>query len=148
MPTPIARVQEKGQVTIPIEIREKLNLKHLEQKLTRLMSNYTQITAIQQIIEERKSAMSKIHSKYVDDERIVRYTFDISLALTPQRNKRLLEKVCEKWTKEFEIKPTFKILGMDSHLNYHFTILTPDPMDILNFIGDFYQDIYTTLYKK
>ena len=27
MPTQVVRVQEKGQVTIPLEIREKLNLK-------------------------------------------------------------------------------------------------------------------------
>jgi AbrB family looped-hinge helix DNA binding protein len=27
MPTPLVRVQEKGQVTIPLEIREKLKLK-------------------------------------------------------------------------------------------------------------------------
>ena len=27
MPTPVVRVQEKGQVTIPLEIRQKLNLK-------------------------------------------------------------------------------------------------------------------------
>ena len=27
MPTPVVRVQEKGQVTIPAEIRQKLNLK-------------------------------------------------------------------------------------------------------------------------
>jgi antitoxin PrlF len=27
MPTPAVRVQEKGQVTIPVEIRQKLNLK-------------------------------------------------------------------------------------------------------------------------
>ena len=27
MPTPVVRIQEKGQVTIPAEIRQKLNLK-------------------------------------------------------------------------------------------------------------------------
>jgi small-conductance mechanosensitive channel len=144
----VAVKKKQAKKNLDESAKEKLNLKHLEQKLTRLMSNYTQITAIQQIIEERKSAMSKIHSKYVDDERIVRYTFDIALARTPQRNQRLLEEVCEKWTKEFEIKPTFKILGMDSHLKYHFTILTPDPMDILNFMDNFYVDIYKKLYAK
>ncbi|MCK5343361.1 MAG: mechanosensitive ion channel, partial [Candidatus Heimdallarchaeota archaeon] len=108
----VKRVQLKKKKT---DEKGVINLMHLEQKLTRLKSNYTQMTAIQQTIEERKSVMNKIHSKYVDDERIVRYTFDIALARTPQRNKRLLEEICEKWTKEFEIMPTFKILGMDAH---------------------------------
>ena len=126
----------------------KLNLKHLEQKLARLKTTYTQIKTIQQIIDKKRSTSEKIHSKYVSEERMVRYTFNIGLARTPQRNHRLLDEICEKWTKEFELKPTFKILGMDSHLRYHFMILTPDPMDILEFIDDFYQDIYTKLYTK
>ena len=140
----VKRVQSKKKTN------EKgvLNLKHLEQKLARLKSNYTQVTAIQRTIEEKKSVINKNHSKYVDDERIVRYTFDLELPRTPQRNKRLLEKICEKWTKEFEIKPTFKILGMGAFLEYHFTILTPDPMDILNFMDGFSRDIYTSLYAK
>jgi hypothetical protein len=126
----------------------KLTLKHLEQKLTRLRTTYTQIKAIQQIIEKKRSTSDKIYSMYVNEERMVRYTFDIGLARTPQRNNRLLDEICEIWAKEFEFKPTFKILGIDSHLRYHFMILTPDPMDILDFVDDFYQDIYTKLYAK
>ncbi len=60
----------------------------------------------------------------------------------------LISQITILQAKEFELKPTFKILGIDSHLRYHFMILTPDPMNILDFVDDFYQDIYTKLYAK
>jgi len=124
-----------------------LNFKHQKQKLERMKKNYEQIQEIQRTIEEKGLKFNKKHSKYVDEDRIVRYTFSIGLQRTPSRNFKLLEEICEKWKDEFEIQPKFIVLGVDSHIYYNFIIITPDPMDIINFMDDFYKDIYKKLYS-
>ncbi len=124
-----------------------LNFKHQKQKLERMKKNYNQIKEIQNTIEEKGLKFNKKHSKYVDEDRIVRYTFSIGLQRNPSRNFKLLEEICKKWKDEFEIKPKFIVLGVGSHIHYNFIIITPDPMDIINFMDDFYKDIYKKLYS-
>ncbi|MHA1646142.1 MAG: mechanosensitive ion channel domain-containing protein [Promethearchaeota archaeon] len=124
-----------------------LNFKHLKQKLERMKKNYEQITEVQNAIDKKGSNLNKKHSKYVDEDKIVRYTFNVALQRTPSKNSKHLEEICEKWAKEFEIQPKFKILGIDSHINYYFIIITPDPMDIIDYMDDFYEDIYKKLYS-
>ena len=119
-----------------------LNFKHQKQKLERMKKNYEQIKEIQDAIDEKGPNLNKKHSKYVDDDRIVRYTFSVGLQRTPSRNSKHLEEICEKWAKEFEIQPKFMILGVDSHIHYYFIIITPDPMDIIEYLDDFYKTTY------
>ncbi|MHA1602450.1 MAG: mechanosensitive ion channel domain-containing protein [Promethearchaeota archaeon] len=125
-----------------------LNIKHLKQKLERLKVNYNQIKEIQKAISKKGFESDKGHSKYVNDDRMVRYTCSVALRRNPSRNSRLLEKICDKWTKEFEIRPKFIILGVDAFINYSFIIITPDPMDIIEYMDDFYKDIYKKLYTE
>jgi len=123
-----------------------LDFKHQKQKLERMKKNYEQIKEVQNAIDEKGHNLNKKHSKYVDEDRIVRYTCSVALQRTPSRNSKHLEEICEKWAKEFEILPKFSVLSIDSHINYNFIIITPDPMDIINFMGDFFIDIYKKLY--
>ncbi len=124
-----------------------LNFKHQKQKLERMKKNYEQIKEVQNAIDEKEPNLNKKHSKYVDDDRIVRYTFSVALPKNPGKNFKHLEEICKKWAKEFEIQPKFIVLGVDAHIHYNFIIITPDPMDIINFMDDFYKDIYKYLYS-
>jgi len=123
-----------------------LNFKHQKQKLERMKKNYEQIKEVQNAIDKKGPNLNKKHSKYVNEYRIVRYTFSVALQRTPSRNSKHLEEICEKWANEFEIQPKFSVLSIDSHINYNFIIITPDPMDIINFMDDFFRDIYKKLY--
>ena len=124
-----------------------LNFKHQKQKLERMKKNYKEIKEIQKTIDEKGLKFNKKHSKYVDEDRIVRYTFSVALQRNPSRNFKLLEEICEKWKEEFEIQPKFIVLGVDAHIHYNFIIITPDPMDIIDYMDDFYKDIYKKLYS-
>ena len=124
-----------------------LNFKHQKQKLERKKKNYEQIKEVQNAINEKGLQINKKHSKYVDDDRIVRYTFSVALQRNPSRNFKHLEEICKKWAKEFEIQPKFIVLGVDAHIHYYFVIITPDPMDIIEYMDDFYKDIYKKLYS-
>ena len=124
-----------------------LNIKHLKQKLERMNQNYEQIKEIQKKIDKKDLNSNKKHSKYVDEDRIVRYTFSVALNRNPSRNFKLLDEICKKWKKEFEILPKFLVSGVDAHMHYYFIIITPDPMDIIDFMDDFYKDIYKKLYS-
>jgi len=126
---------------------DALNFKHQKQKLERMKTNYEQIKEVQNTIDEKGHKLNKKHSKYVDDDRIVRYTFSVALPRNPGRNFKHLEEICKKWAKEFEIQPKFIILGVDAHIHYYFIIITPDPMDIIDYMDDFYEDIYKKLYS-
>lgn len=128
--------------------QEIKNFKHQKQKLERLKKNYKQIKEIQKAINEKSVELNKRHSKYVDKDKIVRYTFNVALQRTPRKNSKHLEEICQKWAKEFEIQPKFIILGVDAHIHYYFIIITPDPMDIIEYIDDFYKDIYKYLYSS
>ncbi|MHA1672962.1 MAG: hypothetical protein ACTSYI_04990, partial [Promethearchaeota archaeon] len=119
---------------------------HLEDKLDRFKKNYKEIEEILKQIEERGYKKYKKYSQYASEDRIVRYTFNLAFERNPKKINERLDEVCEKWTKEFEIKPRFRLLGIDSHLKYNFVILTPDPMDIINYLGEFFKDIYTSVY--
>ncbi|MHA1522345.1 MAG: mechanosensitive ion channel domain-containing protein [Promethearchaeota archaeon] len=130
------------------ESKKYLEFKHLEEKLARFKKNYEEITQILKEIDEKGYKKYKKHSQYASEDRIVRYTFNLAFERNPKKINERLEIVCEKWAKEFEIKPSFRLLGIDSHLNYNFVILTPDPMDIINYLGEFFKDIYTAVYKK
>ena len=127
--------------------KEVINFRHQKQKLERMKNNYKQIKEIQATFDEKGLKHNKKHSKYVDDDRIVRYTFSVALPRNPSRNFKHLEEICKKWTKEFEIQPKFIALGIDAHIHYYFIIITPDPMDIIEFMDDFYKDIYKKLYS-
>ncbi len=126
--------------------KEVINFRHQKQKLERMKNNYKQIKEIQATFDEKGLKHNKKHSKYVDDDRIVRYTFSVALPRNPSRNFKHLEEICQKWAKEFEIQPKFIALGIDAHIHYYFIIITPDPMDIIDFMDDFYKDIYKKLY--
>ena len=126
----------------------KLNFNHQKQKLERMKKNYAQILEIQKTLDEKSLKFNKNHSKYVDEDRIVRYTFNIALNKTPKRNSILLEEICKKWAKEFEIPPKFVTSSVDAFIHYYFIIITPDPMDIIEYMDDFYKDIYKKLYSN
>ena len=130
-----------------IKDQEVINFRHQKQKLERMKKNYEQIKDIQATFDEKGLKHNKKHSKYVDDDRIVRYTFEIALNRNPSRNFKLLDEICKKWKKEFEILPKFLVSGVDAHIHYYFIIITPDPMDIIDFMDDFYKDIYKKLYS-
>ena len=98
---------------------------------------------------EKKTSNWPAYSIYVDDDKIVRYTFTLKLPLKePNRNAKILSTICKEWADEFEITPRWRISGLGSRIEYEFIILTPDPYDIIHYYDEFVEDVYKEIYDR
>ncbi len=103
------------------------------------------------IIQKNPKEVSKKlqkHSAYVDEDKIIRYTFVLSLEKHHTWNSKCLDEVCQRWKDEFEVTPSWCVTGIGGRINYQFTIITPDPYDIIHFYDQFVKDVYTTVYAQ
>ncbi|UYP48702.1 hypothetical protein NEF87_004987 [Candidatus Lokiarchaeum ossiferum] len=85
-------------------------------------------------------------SNYAQKGKIVNYVFTLELPKDYNGNADKLTSVCSKWAKEFNFRPQWDLVDINSHFVYQFTILTPDPLDIVYFLDDFVTDVYMTIY--
>ena len=147
--------------------REEIDNKEIK-KLIGIVKDWTDEEEVDNGISEKKKANTEIkqkfveiqeqsnigkvksqnHSEYVDEDKIIRYTFVQSLEKTHIWNSKCLDEVCERWKDEFEVTPSWCVTGIGGRINYQFTIITPDPYDIIHFYDAFVKDIYTTVYNK
>lgn len=88
------------------------------------------------------------HSKYVHDNKIVRYVLELNLDKRVNRNEKLFEDICQKWAKKFLIKPHWQLYGADFYAYYRFILLTPDPELIIKYQSEFVEDIYKAVYTE
>jgi Mechanosensitive ion channel, beta-domain len=125
-------------------IKKKKEIKVLKQKFRE--------SQIKDREENRKKfdIKEKFHqySRYVDEDKIVMYNFSLQLSRTPAKNKVLLNQVCTRWADEFETTPNWEIAGIGAKITYLFTIITPDPYDIIHHVDEFIQDVYLTFFSK
>ena len=84
-------------------------------------------------------------SKYVQKNKLVRYTFTLSLNKQPGINSQKLDDVCRKYREKFRITPDWKVVGLHYKIVYQFVIITPDPEDIIEFYDDFIWDLYSII---
>ena len=80
--------------------------------------------------------------------KIVKYIFTLDLPKDYEKNAENLTKVCAKWTEEFDFRPQWDLINITSHFVYQFTVITPDPLDIINYHDDFITDVYRLIFKK
>ena len=96
--------------------------------------------------QDKKAKYAHEHSQYVDEDKIIRFTFVLSLEKKPLWNAKCLDEVCGRWKAEFEITPAWCITGIGGRMDYQFTIITPDPYDIIHYYDEFVKDVYKTVY--
>jgi small-conductance mechanosensitive channel len=100
-------------------------------------------------LREKGTQLEKIsHSKYVQKNKLVRYVLELNLDKRVKRNEKLLEKVCQKWSDRFLIKPFWQLYGADFYVYYRFILLTPDPQFLIQYLGEFIKDIYKAIYTE
>ncbi len=97
--------------------------------------------------DHEKSQKMKTYSQYVQKGKIVNYIFTLDLPKTYKENTAKLNRVCQKWIGDFDFRPHWELINIASHFRYQFTIITPDPLDIVNFHDDFVTGIYRELYQ-
>ena len=105
----------------------------------------TEFQMIQDLFIARKNQDNQELSKYVQKNKLVRYTFAISLKKEPENNVKKLDAVCKKYREKFRITPDWKVVGLRYKIDYMFVIITPDPEDIIEFYDDFLWDVYSIL---
>lgn len=99
-------------------------------------------------LESKRGKKPLAYSRYYERGKLVRYTFPLSLEKKPRRNAQAIEEACAEWTEVFEVAPRWRLVGLDSHLVYMFTIYTADPEYIVGFQSDFVKDIYRKVYGQ
>ncbi|MCP4762439.1 MAG: mechanosensitive ion channel [archaeon] len=141
------------QKLIAYHIEEEINV--MGWKLREIEKTQESLENIKWGIDDKKEEKDKeqknnqpLRSKYVEKDKIVRYTFELKLPKQPKRNGEILDELCKKWQNEFEIKPEWKIMGLGARIEYLFTIMTPDPEDLCQFFDDFVKDVYVKIYSK
>jgi small-conductance mechanosensitive channel len=90
----------------------------------------------------KKKIIIEKSSKYVQKNKLVRYTFNLALPKEPRLNAEHLDELCEKYQDKFKITPDWKVIGLRYKIDYMFVIITPNPEDIIEFYDDFVWDIY------
>jgi len=134
--------EEKSRFNILHEIREELTV---VRETLGMMEDAEQNFFIMEG-EEQKGKIS--YSKYVHKNKIVRYVLELNLDKRVNRNKRLLDEICQKWTSKFLIKPQWQLYGADFYVYYRFILLTPDPQFLIRYQSDFIKDIYKAVYTE
>ena len=99
-------------------------------------------------LKEGDNAQELTRSKYVHNNKIVRYVLELNLDKRVNRNAKLFEDVCQKWAKKFLIKPHWQLYGADFYAYYRFILLTPDPELIIKYQSEFVEDIYKAVYTE
>ena len=129
--------KEKGQKILLA--KEELAFKH---------AKLEEFRSISTSISKKSAPRNHSYSQYVQEDKIVRYTFTINLTRNPARNAPLLDELCQKWKPIFGIAPRWRIIGHTYFLLYQFTIFTPDPQDIARYYSEFIKDMYMALHSK
>ena len=99
-------------------------------------------------IQEEDQTQELTHSKYVHNNKIVRYVLELNLDKRVNRNENLFEDICQKWANKFLIKPHWQLYGADFYAYYRFILLTPDPELIIKYQSEFVEDIYKAVYTE
>ena len=138
----ILNKEEKPQFKVLYEIKNELSqVNEILNKMEDFEQNF--------FIKDDGERIENIpHSKYVQKNKIVRYVLELNLDKKVNRNEKLLEEICQKWTKKFLIKPYWQLYGADFYVFYRFILLTPDPEFIIKYLGDFIKDIYKAVYTE
>lgn len=121
-------------------------IKQIETELYEKQKMVQEIKEYESKLAESSTNAVSYYSDFMQKGRVVRYIFTLDLQKEFARNKDKLDVVCEKWKKEFNFKPQWELIDISYHFTYQFTIITPDPMDLINFKDDFISDIYKALY--
>ena len=98
--------------------------------------------------KEGDKTQELMHSKYVHNNKIVRYVLELNLDKRVNRNEKLFEDLCQKWAEKFLIKPHWQLYGADFYAYYRFILLTPDPELIIKYQSEFVEDIYKAVYTE
>ena len=129
--------------------REKI-IKRLDQDLAHMREVLGEAARVCRALRRKEQQEQKEglrHSTYTRKRRLVRYTFVLALPRDPRRNATILNEICKKWLDEFELAPDWKMVGIGAHLEYQFTIMTPDPEDVTHYYDDFIRDVYERIYS-
>ena len=70
----------------------------------------TEFQMIQDLLIARKNQDNSEMSKYVQKNKLVRYTFTISLKKEPENNAKKLDTLCKKYREKFRITPDWKVV--------------------------------------
>ncbi|WP_371804189.1 mechanosensitive ion channel domain-containing protein [Candidatus Lokiarchaeum ossiferum] len=129
------KIQLVGQIKADIE-EQKLILKEIE--------------IFEEELEKADKDGERVKhdfSDYAQKGKIVNYVFNLELPKDFDGNEGKLTSICAKWSKEFNFRPQWDLVDITSHFVYQFTILTPDPLDIVYYLDDFVTDIYMSIYQ-
>lgn len=128
------KIQLVGQIKADIE-DQKIILKEIE-------------IFEEELEKAHKDGVKEKHdfSNYAQKGKIVNYVFTLDLPKDYERNGDKLTSICTKWAKEFNFRPQWDLVDITSHFVYQFTILTPDPLDIVYYLDDFVTDVYKIIY--
>ncbi|MHA1454203.1 MAG: mechanosensitive ion channel family protein, partial [Promethearchaeota archaeon] len=139
----IERLEKLASQNTPAEgnapSRYYQDIKSEIEELTQVRGEFEKIQDL--LLEERKKEEREL-SKYVQKNKLVRYTFTLALSKNPVINASKLDEVCNKYRENFRITPDWKVVGLHYKIVYQFVIITPDPEDILEFYDDFLWDLY------
>lgn len=130
---------------------ESKNHQMIQQIQAELLEQQEMISEIQEYettLEKINKTKQEVFSDFVQKGKIVKYIFTLDLPRQYFGNKGKLNKVCKKWIDEFTFRPKWDLINMGAHFTYQFTIITPDPMDIINYHDDFVTELYIELYTK
>jgi hypothetical protein len=123
-------------------------IQQITQEISFKNQKMREIQQLERALEQRTWIRTTPYSKYVKKGKIVRYTFFLDLPRDLPRNTTILNSICENWQPVFEMTPRWKPMGHTHFLRCQFTIITPDPEDILKHYADFVKDIYTAIYTQ
>ncbi len=125
----------------------------IHKDMTAELEELQQIKVEYNKIQDRLKASKKDKSlpkpsRFVRKNKIIRYTFTLSLDKNPKKNAQLLDDLCRKYQEKFKFTPDWKIIGLRYKIDYMFVIITPNPEDIIEFYDDFVWDIYKMMNEK
>ena len=138
----ILKKEEKDQFKVIYEIKNELS------QVNEILSNMEDFEQNFFLKDDGEQIKNIPHSKYVQKNKIVRYVLELNLDKRVNRNEKLLEEICQKWAKQFLIKPYWQLYGADFYAFYRFILLTPDPEFLIKYLGDFIKDIYKAVYTE
>jgi hypothetical protein len=121
----------------------------IDENINELKTNMEEFQKLNQLVSKRKKLLNQTgitNYEYVQKDRLIRFTFRMSLKKEPFRNAKILTRVCQSWTTRFGLKPEWKIIGLGAFIDYLFIITTPNPQRIISFYDDFVRDIYEGIF--
>ncbi|TFG18527.1 MAG: mechanosensitive ion channel [Promethearchaeota archaeon] len=126
------------------EVSDKL-YQDIQSEIEEITQVRNEFEMIQDWLIGQKKGTSRETSIFVRKNKLVRYTFTLSLPREPETNAVKLDELCKKYREKFRITPDWKVVGMHYNIEYMFVIITPDPEDILEFYDDFLWDLYSVM---